>query len=126
MSLTIVLSGPKVAEQQVRNALTAAGFGVQAHDHDYGLPPIHVEKKRAREAHSFVTVEGNDVDKATETVGSLGWRLRMHHETPEPKPPSTEQLLLAKLAELELKVADLTTMVAQRGDRPVPNVRGLL
>ena len=81
--LTIVLSGPKVGEQQARNALVAARFDVHDRGHDYGLPPLSDQQ-----AEAFLVCEGEDVDKATEAVRGLGWTLRMHLDAqPNPADP---------------------------------------
>lgn len=106
MTLTIILSGPKSAATQARNALAAAGLDVQQTEHDHGLPATATGKD-IRQAQAFITVHGDDIDKAHETVAPLGWRLRMHFETTEPAPPSVEQLLADRLAALEAELAKL-------------------
>lgn len=111
MSLTIVLSGPKVSTSQACTALVAAGINVQATERDHGLPPC-ADGEDIREAQSFITAEGDDIDRAHQVVSSLGWGLRMHYPTPEPVPPSAEAVLAQELAELKAEVAALKARMA--------------
>ena len=106
MSLTVVLSGPKASLTQARNALAASGHAVQDTAHHHGLPQT-VTGEDIREAQAFITVHGDDINAPAETVRSLGWVLRMHHETPGPVPPSPEQQLANRLAALEAELAEL-------------------
>lgn len=99
MEYTIILGGPTASEQQARNALASERFDVHAEGHDYGLPP-----STDAQAESFVSVTGDDVDKAAACVSRLGWRLRLHHETPEPTPLSEAEMLRADLAEMRAEI----------------------
>ena len=103
MSLTIVLSGPKTAESQARTALAAAGYNMHATSHDHGLPDTATGKK-IRQAVSFITVDGEDVDGPPAAVASLGYVLRMHHDTPEPSGPTVEERLVQELAEMRARI----------------------
>ena len=85
--LIIVLSGPRAMESQARTALAGVGFAVLRDPPSYGLPDFAHEDLESNEPQGFVAVEGDDIDLAHETVASLGWRLRMHHEKPEPTLP---------------------------------------
>lgn len=106
MSLTIILSGPKSSASQARNALVASGLDVQGTEHDHGLPAT-ASGKTLRQAQAFITVHGDDINAAADAAASLGWVLRMHFETPELAPPSTEQLLVARLDDMERQIAEM-------------------
>jgi hypothetical protein len=107
MSLTIVLSGPKAAEPQARTALAAARFDVQPQTHDHGL----AANDKGRQAITFITAHGENIDKAADAVRQLGWTLRMHYATPEPAVPNAEQRLADELAELRRELAELKAKV---------------
>jgi hypothetical protein len=113
MSLTITLSGPRTSEQQARNALVAEQFDMSPPDHDYGLPAVSDQQ-----AEAFITVIGDDVDKAWDAVRALGWQLRIHHETPEPARPGPEQQLADTFAEYGRRLAALEAVSAR------PPIRG--
>lgn len=108
MSLTIVLSGPKAVEQQARRTLAALGFAVEpaAPGHGHGLPE-NEHGDQEQEPHSFIHVLGDDVDRAHQAVQAIGWRLRMHYETPEPAPPSWEEVLARDVADLKRELREL-------------------
>lgn len=111
MTYAITLSGPKVAEQQARTALAAAGYAPHPNGHDHGLPAT-VTGKKVRQAVAWITVETDDVNGPPAAVGSLGYVLRMHHETqPEPE-PSAESQLAATLADMQREIAELKAKVA--------------
>jgi hypothetical protein len=106
---TIVLSGPKRAASQVINALTRAGYvpldgaaGTDAH----GLPDT-VDGSAATEPQGFVAVAHDDVNGAHETARPFGWRLRAVRSSAADPGPSAEDLLLAKLREMETRLAQL-------------------
>jgi hypothetical protein len=106
---TYVLSGPKAAESQVRTALAAAGFEVQRTIDDHGLPDAQIEEGRDAappQPVAFVTVTASDdqLDAVAATASTLSYVLRMHHETPEPAPPSGEQAVAEKLADLQAQI----------------------
>jgi hypothetical protein len=82
--LTIVVSGPKATVSQAKTALAGSGFDVQATPHDHGLPAT-VTGEEIPEAQGFIAILGSDIDAAHEAVRPLGWALRAHWETPEPK-----------------------------------------
>ena len=100
MTLTILVSGPKATVAQARNVLGVAGFRVLDTDRDHGYPAT-VTGKKIREAQAFVTVEGDDVDRAHEVVTPLHWRLRAHWETPPIPEPSLESKFAALQAQVE-------------------------
>ena len=112
MSLTIVLSGPKSAASQARNALASSGFGVTDNVYHYGLAPSEGEPRE------FVHALGDDIDKAHGAVAPLGYRLTLHYETPEASAPSIEQQLRVTLAEYERRLAALEAA------SPMPPIRG--
>jgi hypothetical protein len=111
MTLTIVLSGPKAAEQQARTALAAAGFTVEPGGHDHGLPE-RASGKKVRQAVSFLTVRAEDVDAVASCAASLKYVLRLHHETPEEPEPSLEHRLIEELAALRAEVNELKARAA--------------
>ena len=108
MSLDIVLSGPKVSEQQARNALVSAGFDVHATDHAHGMSPL----SDGQQAEAFVTITGDDVNNAAEAVRSLGWALRMHFDTPEQPGPSLGEQIATEFAAVRAELAELKAKVA--------------
>lgn len=83
--MTIVLSGPASFITQAKSALRAARFDVQDTEHDWGL-------NGTPEGHAYVTVIGDDIDKAWAAVDPLGWRLRSHWNN---DPVETEHSALA-------------------------------
>lgn len=107
MSLTIILSGPKFSESQARNALAAEAFDVQPPSpFAHGLPEM-ADGAAAVEPQSFITATGDDINRANKAVEALGWRLRMHYDTPVPAKPSAEQALADELASLRREVEEL-------------------
>lgn len=112
MSMTIVLSGPKTVEQQARTALASAGYTVHPAGRDHGLPATPTGKK-IRQAASFLTVDGDDIDHIAESVASLGYVLRMHHDTPETPEPSAEDRIAATLADMRREIAELKAQVSK-------------
>jgi hypothetical protein len=107
MSLTIVVSGPKASEPQARTALASQGYVVQKTVHDHGFPP-------GEEPEAFVTVECDEdqLDAVAKCAQTLGYRLRLHHDTPEPAPPSEAQVLAATLADMRREIDELRAKVA--------------
>jgi hypothetical protein len=102
MSLTIVLSGPKIAESQARTALASHGYTILAGPDSHGLPDTRTGEAAAQPVR-FITVTGDSLD-ATDCVAGLGYLRRMHHETQPPPEPSVEERLLAELAALRADV----------------------
>lgn len=131
MTLTIVLSGPKSSRSQARAALSGAGFEPLPTDHDHGLAPStktewsgdrytdtvkghhakgdivpggEIVAVRVRQPQAFVTVEGDDVNRAHAAVEPLGWQLRAHHETPPPEPTPEPSALEARFAAMQAEI----------------------
>jgi hypothetical protein len=111
MSLTIVVSGPKSSEPQVRTALASAGFQVQQTVHDHGLPEVLTEEARLAgekpaQPQAFVTVltDEDQLDAVTARAQTLGYVLRLHHETP---PEPTPDPLTATLADMQRQIDEL-------------------
>ena len=102
MSLTIILSGPKSSMPQARTALSGVG-AVQPGEHDHGLSPL-ASGEDTREPQGFITLLGGDVDRALAVAQTLGWSLRMHHETPEIPAPNS---LDVKLARMQAQIDEL-------------------
>lgn len=105
MSLTIVVSGPKSSEPQVRTALASQGFEVQPTVDDHGFPP------EAGQLVAFVTVLADEdhLDAVAACAQTLGYRLRLHHETPpEPEPDP----IAATLADMRREIDELKARVA--------------
>ena len=105
--MIVILSGPRTAESQARNALAGAGYKVRADSHDHGLEPT-VTGAKVRQAVAFLTLDDvADVDAAVVPVASLKYVLRMHYE-PGPVPePSTADLLRDELVSLRADVEAL-------------------
>lgn len=88
---TIVLSGPIAQRGPASKTLAQNGFSIADGDptDGHGLPdveqlvenadgvPVMVAKSDA--GVSWLTVHGDDVDRAQELVSGFGWRLRAHH-----------------------------------------------
>lgn len=108
MSLTVVVSGPKSSEPQVRTALASQGFTIQKTVHDHGFPPDESGQPVA-----FVTCIADDdqLDAVVACAQTLGYRLRLHHDTPEPPPPSTAMQLAATLADMQREISELKARV---------------
>jgi hypothetical protein len=112
--LTIVLSGPKAAESQVRNAFASQGFEVQRTVDNHGLPDSATEKdrdKKSKQPIAFVTVTAPDeqLNAVRECAETLSYRLRMHHDTPpEPAPDP----LMATLEDMQREIDELKARVA--------------
>jgi hypothetical protein len=106
MSLTIVVSGPKSSEPQVRTALASAGFEVQQTVHDHGFPP-----GKGKTPAAFVTVLADDdqLDAVAACAQTLSYVLRMHHPTAESAPPDE---LAATLAAMRREIAELREKVS--------------
>ena len=119
MSLHITLSGPKASEQQARNALVAERFDVHAKGHDYGLPALS-----EGQAEAFVNVTGDDVDKAQACVSALGWRLRLHHETPDPEKPGPFKVIEERITYYDSEIANLKARLAALEGNPPPIAGG--
>ena len=109
MSLTVVTSGPKSSEPQVRTALASQGFTVQKTVHDHGFPA-----DESGEPIAYVTCECEEeqLDAVAACAQTLGYRLRLHHETPIPPPPSETQLLAATLADMRSEIDELKQKLA--------------
>jgi hypothetical protein len=109
VSLTVVVSGPKSSEPQVRTALASAGFEVQKTVHDHGFPPVEGPPV------AFVTVlvdedpsvPGTTLDAVAATANTLGYVLRLHHETPPEPEPSAEMQIAATFADMRREIDDL-------------------
>lgn len=108
MSLTIVLSGPKSSQSQARNALASAGITVHATVHDHGLEDL----SHPGQPDAYLTVEHSDINQAHQTVEPLGWRLRAHWHTPEPKPP--RQDLMATIEAMQRRLNALEAKTRRR------------
>jgi vacuolar-type H+-ATPase subunit I/STV1 len=108
MSLTIVVSGAKSSEPQVRTALASQGFTVQKTVHDHGFPP---DPDGNPEAFVTVVAEEEQLDAVAACAASLSYRLRLHHETPEPSPPSAQEQLAATLADMRREIDELRAKV---------------
>lgn len=104
MRLTIVVSGPKSSEPQVRTALASAGFEVQKTVHDHGFPP---SKRKQPVAFVTVTAEEDQLDAVVACASTLGYRLRLHHETPPEPEPSAEMRIAATLADMRREIDEL-------------------
>lgn len=109
MSLTAAVSGPKSSESQVRTALASQGFQVLKTDHDHRFPPDESEQPVA-----FVTciAETEQLDQVVACAQTLGYRLRLHHNTLEPQPPSPGVQLAATLADMRREIDELKARVA--------------
>jgi hypothetical protein len=92
--LTLVLSGALAARGPAKHALTDVGYTVADHTHSWGLP--------SDEATGWLTATGGQVDKAVKALAGLGWSLRAHWNTPEPKPE--DRTLESRLAVIEAKL----------------------
>jgi hypothetical protein len=119
MSLTIVVSGPRSSETQVRTALASRGFEVQHTVDDHGLPDAftqeaHLAGETPSQPIAFVTVTADEdqLDAVAACAQTLGYSLRMHHETPPPAEPSDEMKLAATLAEMRAEIDELKARVA--------------
>jgi hypothetical protein len=111
VSLTIVLSGPKSAEQQARTALASAGYRVDPKSHDHGLPEHPIEGRKVRQAVAFLTVQGEDINAVADAVASLKYVLRQHYHTPEPVEPDPMERLLREVTSLRSEVDELKVRV---------------
>ena len=102
MSLTIVTSGPRSSEPQVRTALASQGYEVQRTIDNHGLPDSATEKnrdKKSKQPVAFVTCIAPDdqLDAVVACAQTLGYQLRMHHDTPEPPAPDPPTSTLADM-----------------------------
>jgi hypothetical protein len=105
--MIVVLSGPKAAETQARNALVSAGHKIASTKHDHGLTPT-VTGKKVKQAVAFLTVEDTaDMDAVTASVKSLKYVLRQHYEPKPPSAPSAQDELLAEIRSLRTDVETL-------------------
>jgi hypothetical protein len=113
MSLMIVTSGPKSAEPQLRTALASRGFQVQPTVAAHGLPD-HPQGKKAKQPVAFVTVltEDDQLDKVEGCAETLGYVLRLHHETPGAPEPSAEMELASTLADMRREIDELKARAA--------------
>lgn len=76
------MSGPNHSRTQAIKALEDAGFVV--HLDEFGEPLNHNwGMEHEVDNGAWLTVEGDDIDKANDAVGPFGWRLRAHHDAPE-------------------------------------------
>jgi vacuolar-type H+-ATPase subunit I/STV1 len=107
--ITVVVSGAKSSEPQVRTALASAGFQVLKTVHDHGFPP-----EETGEPIAFVTVlaEEEQLDAVAKCAASLSYRLRLHHETPPEPTPSAEMQIAATLADMRREIDELKDRVA--------------
>ena len=92
--LHIVLSGPASQLKSAQKALKDAGFTIVLNDlgdpltHDWGMAASADTElldgvptaKESKVPIAFLTVEGDDVNRAAEFVEPLKWRLRSHFE----------------------------------------------
>jgi hypothetical protein len=103
VSLTVVVSGPKSSEPQVRTALASAGFEVQKTVDDHGFPP------ESGPPVAFVTAlaDEDQLDAVAACAQTLGYALRLHHDTPPEPEPSEAQILAATLADMQREIAEL-------------------
>jgi hypothetical protein len=108
---TIVLSGPKSSEPQVRTALASQGFEVQRTVDNHGLSDVLTEEARlageqALQPVAFVTVTADDdqLDAVAACAQTLGYVLRLHHETP---PPPTPDPIAATFADMQRQIDEL-------------------
>lgn len=108
MSLTIVISGPRSSEPQARTALASQGYVVQKTVHDHGFPSDPDGNPEA-----FVTciTDEDQLDAVAACAQTLGYRLRLHHETPPTPEPSPEMLLAATLADMRREINELKARV---------------
>jgi len=108
MSTTIVVSGPRSSEPQVRTALASQGFEVQRTVDDHGFPPVEGPPI------AFVTVlaDEDQLDAVAACAQTLGYSLRLHHETPPPAEASDEMKLAATLAEMRAEIDELKARAA--------------
>jgi hypothetical protein len=108
VNLTIVLSGPKSSEPQVRTALASGGFTVLSTIDDHGLHP-HASGEEPPQPVAFVTVtaEHEQLDAVAERAATLGYALRLHHETSLEREPSGGMQLAATLADLRREIEQL-------------------
>jgi hypothetical protein len=105
----IVVSGPKSSESQVRTALASQGFQVLKTVHDHRFPP---DESGQPEAFVTVLADEDQLDAVAACAQTLGYRLRLHHETPEPAPPSAAMQLAATLADMQREIDELKAKVA--------------
>lgn len=112
--LTIVVSGPKSSEPQVRTALASQGFQVQPHVYDHGLPEVltqeaHLAGEEPPQPVAFVTVlaDEDQLDAVAACAQTLSYVLRLHHETPPEPKPSEAQVLAATLADMRREINEL-------------------
>lgn len=112
-SLTIVLSGPKSSEPQARTALASQGFEVQRTVDNHGLPDAPTGEPPAQPV-AFITVTAEDeqLDAVASCAQTLGYQLRMHHDTPPPHEPSEAEQLAATLADMRREIDELKARVA--------------
>lgn len=105
--ITVVVSGPRSSEPQVRTALASQGFTVEKTVHDHGFPP-------EEQPVAFVTVlaDEDQLDAVAACAATLGYRLRLHHDTPEPPPSSAAMQLAATLADMRREIDELKARVA--------------
>jgi hypothetical protein len=113
MNLTIVVSGPKSSEPQARTALASGGFTVLPTVDDHGLH-AHASGEEPPQPAAFVTVTADEeqLDAVAERAATLGYVLRLHHETPPEPEPSAELQLAATLADMRREIDELRTRLA--------------
>src|SRR5690242_4339672 len=90
----IVLSGPLSRRAQVLKSLTGNGFAKADEDNPMGLPST--AEGDDDPSIGFVSVHGDDVDRALELVQGTGWVLRAHWQAVmRTSPPLAEDDRLA-------------------------------
>ena len=108
--LRIVLSGPIHEATRVADDLAQAGFTLlpdvngDPSPHDYGF-----DGEAQGVPVRFLSVDGEDVDKAAGIAAEAGWRLRGHWTVPEPPRKRTVE---ERLALIGFTVAEMRELVA--------------
>ncbi len=99
----IVVSGPKSSEPQVRTALASQGYTVLKTVHDHRFPP---DESGQPEAFVTVLADEDQLDAVAACAQTLGYRLRLHHDTPE------AMQLASTLADMRREIDELKARVA--------------